>query len=105
MKKYERHCEEAKPTKQSRSIHASFWIASLALAMTIMAMTACSNYRHPSVDSTSTMSSDTLCYRYAYGKRTEAMKAEIDARNLDCADVLAEQSGGSGTGAIGESRW
>ena len=70
----------------------------------LLLLSACSNYRHPSVDSTSTMSSDTLCYRYAYGKRTEAMKAEIAARNLDCADVLAEQSSGN-TGAVGESRW
>lgn len=72
--------------------------------ISLLFLAACSNYRHPSVDSTSTMSSDTLCYRYAYGKRTGAMKAEIDARNLDCADVLAEQPGGS-TGAVGESRW
>ncbi len=85
----------------------SGWLRLLCLlAMMGITVTACENYRHPSVDSTSTMSSDTLCYRYAYGKRTEAMKAEIDARNLDCADVLAEQSGsGVGTGAVGESRW
>jgi hypothetical protein len=104
MKKCDRHREKAKPTKQSRYFHASFWIVSLALAMTGITVTACEGYRHPSLDSASTMSSDTLCYRYAYGKRTEAMKAEIESRNLDCGDVLAEQPG-TGTGAVGESRW
>lgn len=67
----------------------------------LLLLTACDGYRRPTLDTGNVerMSSDTLCYRYAYGKRSEAMKSEMEARNLDCNEILESQP------AVGESRW
>jgi hypothetical protein len=74
--------------------------------LAFLLLAACGTTRHPTVGGDpSTMSADTLCYRYAYAKSNEALKAEIDARNLDCEDVLAAQPAAMSGSAVGESRW
>lgn len=56
----------------------------------VLSLTACSGYRMP-MTGTQNMSGDTLCYRYAYAKDDPAIRAEIAARGLDCAAILANQ--------------
>ena len=59
-----------------------------ALLILILLLPACENYRAPRLTATpSSMSADTLCYRYASSKN-EALGAEIDRRNLNCAAIL-----------------
>jgi hypothetical protein len=63
--------------------------------MTLMAVSACSGsgYKTPSMNSDpARMSADTLCYRYAYAKSDPKLAAEVKARNLDCREILDEQS-------------
>ncbi len=55
----------------------------------VLILCGCANTNHPSVRSNpATMSSDTLCYRYATAKRDPAYGAEVKARGLDCAAIL-----------------
>lgn len=84
------HCEEQ--TRRSNPYHA-IWITSLTLAMT-----ACGGgtYKTPSVSNPQSMSGETLCYRYAYAKDDPAIKAEIEARNLDCNKAFELEIGGEG---------
>jgi hypothetical protein len=61
-------------------------------ALTILA--ACAgerSYKTPTFDNPSRMSADTLCYRAAYAKSSQALKDEVRARNLDCAAILEQQ--------------
>lgn len=65
------------------------WISS---SLVLLAMTACSGYKSPGLDSEpSKMSGDTLCYRYAYAKSNRALKEEIRARGLECEEILRTQ--------------
>lgn len=62
------------------------------LTLTILAiasLTACQNYRTPQFRNSTpeSMSSDTLCYRYATTKN-ENLADEISRRNLNCAAIL-----------------
>lgn len=64
----------------------------LPLLIGIFSLSACADhYRTPSLSTNPAgMSSQTLCYRYATGKKTEAMKDEIARRHIDCEAYLAE---------------
>jgi hypothetical protein len=69
------------------------WIASslMLLAMT-GTLSACSGYKTPSMSSDpSKMSADTLCYRQAYAKSDPRLRDEIDARGLECGEILRQQ--------------
>jgi hypothetical protein len=59
------------------------------MLVAVCALAACSaeTIKRPS-GSASTMSGDTLCYRYAYAKSDPEIKAEVKARRLDCAAML-----------------
>ncbi|MCF8495205.1 MAG: hypothetical protein K9G62_00895 [Alphaproteobacteria bacterium] len=64
--------------------------SALLLCLPIM-LAACADYKTPGLSkSPSSMSSDTLCYRYAATK-DETLGAEVRARNLDCAAILESQ--------------
>lgn len=66
-------------------IRALIFISPLALSLLLG---ACQNYRTPRLSATpASMSSDTLCYRYATTKN-EALGKEITARGLNCAAIL-----------------
>ncbi|MCE7887796.1 MAG: hypothetical protein DYH13_09900 [Alphaproteobacteria bacterium PRO2] len=72
----------------------------------ILLLAACSGYKTPGLSGDpSKMSADTLCYRYAYGKSNRALKDEIDARGLECGEILREQphSGQDPSRAVGNS--
>ncbi|MEZ5815428.1 MAG: hypothetical protein R3E13_12035 [Alphaproteobacteria bacterium] len=54
----------------------------------VLGLSACQSLRAPRVNATpESMSSDTLCYRYASSKN-EALREEIARRNLNCAAIL-----------------
>ena len=55
-------------------------------------MGACATMKSPSITGDpARMSADTLCYRAAHARASEAINAEIAARNLDCRAILAQQ--------------
>lgn len=64
----------------------------------VIGISGCAGYKRPSGNASS-MSADTLCYRYAYAKANEAYAEEIAARGLDCRAILSEQ------GPIGGSQY
>lgn len=65
-----------------------------------MTLAGCEGYKTPGFSNDpAKMSGDTLCYRYAYAKSGPEMKKEVDARGLDCREVLEQQA------PVGESRW
>ena len=56
-------------------------------------LTACigggGSYKHPSVSGSPTaMSTDTLCYRYATGKKSQALADEVARRGVDCVAIV-----------------
>jgi len=60
--------------------------------MTLLILTACSGYKTPSMSSDpSKMSADTLCYRHAYAKSDPRLRDEIEARGLECGEILRQQ--------------
>lgn len=62
------------------------------LAICLFALAACSgNFKHPGAGDPQSMSADTLCYRGAFAKDSEAIHNEIAARRLDCARILESQ--------------
>ena len=64
-------------------------LAAAGLCIVSVALSACGHYNAPSLSGNpATMSSDTLCYRYATAKRDQAIADEITRRNLNCARVL-----------------
>ena len=68
-----------------------------------LSLAACSGYKTPGLSGDPAgMSADTLCYRYAYAKSDRALKDEIAARHLDCAENLRNQPS---LDPVGESRW
>lgn len=53
-------------------------------------LAGCASYKHPSTSSDpAKMSADTLCFRYASSK-DEALADEINARGIDCMDMLKD---------------
>ncbi len=60
------------------------------LTLLLIPLTACATMKRPSGNA-STMSADTLCYRQAYAKKDPAYTDEIEARNLDCREILRSQ--------------
>lgn len=59
------------------------------LVCLLLALGACQRYNGPSARSNpATMSSDTLCYRYATAKHDKALVDEVARRNLNCAVIL-----------------
>ena len=78
-------------TKQSIVRALPFLDCFAVLAMT-MVLTGCATMKSPSISGDpARMSADTLCYRGAYARSSEAIQSEIAARNLDCRAILAQQ--------------
>lgn len=58
----------------------------LSILFMLVMISGCQSLKRPSGDPAK-ISSDTLCYRAA-NKNSDALQAEIDFRNLDCARIL-----------------
>lgn len=71
----------------------------LALSLVPFLLAACVSMKGPSQNPLA-MSADTLCYRYAYAKKNQPLKDEIDARGLDCRAIL-DQQGAIGSAPVG----
>jgi hypothetical protein len=70
------------------------------ILISLLALGACSgggdspfdNYKTPTLDNPQNMSADTLCYRAAYAKSSQALKDEVRARGLDCGAILESRA-------------
>lgn len=76
-----------------RAVNSNMKFASLTL-IALLTLSACGDgsFRRPTASNkdADTMSAETLCYRNATAKKSEAVDAEVKSRNLDCAAILQE---------------